>query len=63
MSYAHHGITTHMTYELMERMHVVEFNGKTYLFFISRLYAKIVDDTNTNIESFTIYTGIVQYIG
>ena len=63
MSYAHHRITTHMTYELMERMHVVEFNGKTYLFFISRLYAKIVDDTNTNIESFIIYTGIVQYIG
>ena len=52
-----------MTYELMERMHVVEFNGKRYLFFISRLYAKMVDDTNTNIESFTIYTGIVQYIG
>ena len=50
MSYAHHGITTHMTYELMERMHVVEFNGKRYLFFISRLYAKIVDDTNTNID-------------
>ena len=23
---------------------------------------KIVDDTNTNIESFTIYTSIVQYI-